>query len=66
MIEVYHSNLKTAMDDYTLIRDKLSGFSGAAGSHTIGRCFVRSESESWMGDDRHYKVFGQFELGWTV
>jgi len=65
-VETYDDDLASAYSNKELIRAALTGHSGTMGSFTVGGVFVREEQSQWMTDGRHFKVFDQFVINWTV
>ena len=65
-IDTFDDSLSDAYTNAGKIRDALTGYSGVIGSHTVGGIFVREGKDQWMSDARHFKVFYQYVINWTV
>jgi hypothetical protein len=65
-IDTFDDSLADAYTNAIKIRDALTGHSGTMGSHTVGGVFVREGQDQWMSDARHFKVFYQYVINWTV
>jgi hypothetical protein len=65
-IDVYDDSIADAYTNIDKIRAALTGHSGTMGSHTVGAVFVREGQDQWMTDARHFKVFNQYIVNWTV
>lgn len=65
-IDVFDDSIADAYTNVDKIRTALTGYSGTMGSHTVGAVFVREGQDLWMADARHFKVFNQYEINWTV
>jgi hypothetical protein len=65
-VDVFDDEIDGAYTNYNLIRSALAGYSGTMNSQAVGSVFVREGQDQWMTDARHFKVFGQFEIHWTV
>jgi hypothetical protein len=65
-VDVFDDEIDDAYTNYDLIRSALAGYSGTMNSQAVGSVFVREGQDQWMTDERHFKVFGQFEIHWTV
>lgn len=65
-IDVYDDSISDAYINVDKIRAALTGYSGTMGSHTVGAIFVREGQDQWMSDARHFKVFNQYVINWTV
>jgi hypothetical protein len=65
-IDVYDDDIADAYTNLDYIRTALSGHSGTMGDYTVGAVFVREGQDQWMTDARHFKVFNQYVINWTV
>lgn len=65
-IDVYDDSISDAYTNVDKIRAALTGHSGTMGGHTVGAVFVREGQDQWMTDARHFKVFNQYVVNWTV
>lgn len=65
-IDVFDDDISSAYTNVDKIRSALTGHSGTVGSHTVGAVFVREGQDQWMVDARHFKVFNQYVIKWTV
>jgi hypothetical protein len=65
-IDTFDDDLSDCYTNSQLIRTALTGHSGTMGSHHVGAVFVREGQDQWMSDARHFKVFGQYVIKWTV
>lgn len=65
-VDVFDDEIDDAYTNYNKIRSALAGYSGSMNSQAVGSVFVREGQDQWMTDARHFKVFGQFEIHWTV
>ena len=65
-IDTFDDDIASAYTNAGLIRAEMTGYRGTVGSHTAGAVFVREQQDQWMSDARHFKVFNQFVIKWTV
>ena len=65
-IDTFDESLSDANTNSQLIREVMTGHSGTMGDYTVGAIFVREGQDQWMDDARHFKVFNQFVIKWTV
>jgi len=65
-IDVFDDDALGAQTNAGLIRAALTGHSGTMGDYTVGAVFVREQQDQWMSDARHFKVFNQYVINWTV
>lgn len=65
-IDTFDDDISGAYTNSGYIRSALTGYSGTMGSYTVGAVFVREGQDQWMSDARHFKVFKQYVIKWTV
>lgn len=65
-IETYDDDISNAYSNSLLIRAALTGHRGTVGGYTVGAIFVREMQDQWMSDARHFKIFNQYVIKWTV
>ena len=66
-IDTFDDSLADAYTNALKIRAALTGYSGELETGvSVGAIFVREGQDQWMSDARHFKVFFQYVIKWTV
>jgi hypothetical protein len=65
-IDTYDESLAGCITNANMIRAKLSGYKGVIGDIEVGAVFVRDGRSEWAADARHFRMFNQFDIKWTV
>ena len=65
-IDTYDDDLSGCITNAKLIREKLNGYKGLMGDIEVGAVFVRDGIQDWQTDSRHFRMFNQYDIKWTV